>query len=43
VAALAALGLAAGILVAWPMDLVNIAVRDVLGNPAIRDIMGMIH
>jgi len=43
VAAMAILGLAAGILVKYPMDAVNIAIRDVLGNPAIRDIMGMIH
>jgi len=43
VAGLAVLGLAAGILVAYPMDLVNIAVRDVLGNPAIHDIMGVLR
>jgi NADH:ubiquinone oxidoreductase subunit 5 (subunit L)/multisubunit Na+/H+ antiporter MnhA subunit len=43
VASLAILSLAAGILVKYPMDLVNIAVRDVLGNPAIHDIMGVLR
>lgn len=43
VAALAVFSLAAGILVKYPMDLVNIAVRDVLGNPAIHDIMGVMR
>jgi len=40
VAGLAVLSLAAGILVKYPMDLSNIAVRDILGNPAVHDIMG---
>jgi proton-translocating NADH-quinone oxidoreductase chain N len=43
VASLAFLSLLAGIFVKYPMDLVNIAVRDVLGNPAMRDIIGMLR
>ncbi|MDI6738980.1 MAG: NADH-quinone oxidoreductase subunit L [Candidatus Edwardsbacteria bacterium] len=46
VASLAILSLAAGILVKYPMDLANIAVRDILGNPpwrAVRDIMGALR
>jgi hypothetical protein len=43
VASLAILSLAAGILVKYPMDLANIAVRDVLGNPAIHDILGVLR
>jgi hypothetical protein len=37
------LSLAAGLLVKYPMDLTNIAVRDVLGNPAVHDIMGALR
>jgi formate hydrogenlyase subunit 3/multisubunit Na+/H+ antiporter MnhD subunit len=40
VASLALLSLAAGLLVKYPMDLTNIAVRDIMGNPAIHDILG---
>jgi proton-translocating NADH-quinone oxidoreductase chain M len=43
VASLALLSLAAGILVKYPMELVNIAVRDVMGNPAIHDIIGLLR
>ncbi|MRR51435.1 MAG: NADH-quinone oxidoreductase subunit L [Rhodocyclaceae bacterium] len=43
VAVLAVLSLAAGLLVQYPMDLTNIAVRDILGNPAVHDIMGALR
>ncbi|MDO9391554.1 MAG: NADH-quinone oxidoreductase subunit L [bacterium] len=43
VASLAFLSLAAGILVKYPMDLINIAVRDIMGNPAIHDIIGLVR
>jgi proton-translocating NADH-quinone oxidoreductase chain M len=43
VASLAFFSLVSGILVKYPMDLVNIAVRDVLGNPAIHDILGVLR
>ncbi len=43
VASLAVLSLLAGILVQYPMDLANIAVRDILGNPAVRDILGSVR
>ena len=40
VVASAALSLAAGFLVKYPMDLVGVALTDILGNPTVQGILG---
>ena len=36
----AVLSLAVGILVKYPMDLVGVALNNILGNPAVQGILG---